>query len=114
MSFSFSSIGHFFAAMASDIVHGARAAGSVLAKVEKAEPTVEAITGLVFPQAVELERGAFAILGLAASAVQSAGDAASANGVNVTLDAALVADIKAIIPALEQYAKSIGASKPAK
>lgn len=41
------------------------------------------------------------------------GDAAAANGINIALDAQLVADIKALIPAIEQYARSVGVSKPA-
>jgi len=111
--FSFKSIGHFFAAMANDIVKGARAVGNAMAKASAAEPEIEAITGLLFPQAVELERGAFSLLGLAAHAVSATGAAAGANGLNITLDAQLVADIKALIPAIEQYAKSAGVQKPA-
>ena len=111
--FSFKNIGHFFATMASDIVKGARAVGTVMAKAGSAETTVEAITALLFPQAVELERGAFALLGLAAQAVNATGAAAGANGLNLTLDAQLVADIKALIPAIEQYAQSAGIQKPA-
>ena len=38
---------------------------------------------------------------------------AAAKGVNIALDAQLVADIKALIPAIEQYAKSVGLAKPA-
>jgi hypothetical protein len=114
MSFGFKNIGHFFATVAGDIVKGARAVGSVMVRVGKAEPEVEAITSLFFPQAVALERGAFALLGMAAHVVSEAGDAAAANGLNITLDAQLVADIKALIPAIEQYAKSVGATKPAK
>jgi len=60
-----------------------------------------------------LERGAFALLGKAAQAVHEPGDAASANGVNVALDAQFVADLKALIQAIEQYAKSAGIPKPA-
>ncbi len=112
MSFGFKNIGHFFATVAGDIVKGARAVASVMLKVGKAEPEVEAISSLLFPQAVALERGAFALLGLAAQAVQEAGDAASANGINIALDAQLVADIKALIQAIEQYAKSSGVNKP--
>jgi trimeric autotransporter adhesin len=41
------------------------------------------------------------------------GDVASANGVNVVLDAQFVADLKALIQAIEQYAKSAGIPKPA-
>jgi hypothetical protein len=41
------------------------------------------------------------------------GDVASANGINVVLDAQFVADLKALIQAIEQYAKSTGIPKPA-
>lgn len=39
-------------------------------------------------------------------------DAAAANGINLSLDAQVVANIKALIQAIEQYAKSAGVSKP--
>ena len=41
------------------------------------------------------------------------GAVASANGINVVLDAQFVADLKALIQAIEQYAKSAGIPKPA-
>jgi hypothetical protein len=94
-------------------VKGARAVANVMQKAGKAEPEIEALSSLFFPQAVELERGAFALLGLAAQAVNDAGGAAGANGINITLDQQLIADIKALIDAIEQYAKSAGLSKPA-
>jgi hypothetical protein len=112
MAFGFKNIGHFFATVAGDIVKGARAVASVMVKAGKAEPEVEAISALFFPQAVALERGAFALLGLAAQAVSEAGDAAAANGLNITLDQQLIADIKALIQAIEQYAKAVGMMKP--
>jgi hypothetical protein len=111
--FGFKNVGHFFATVAGDIVKGARAVGGVLRKVQKAEPEIELLTGLIFPQAVELERGAFALLGRAAQTVSEAGAVASANGINVVLDAQFVADLKTLIQAIEQYAKSAGIPKPA-
>jgi hypothetical protein len=63
MSFGFKNIGHFFATVAGDIVKGARAVTGVMLKAQKAEAEIEAISSLFFPQAVELERGAFALLG---------------------------------------------------
>jgi hypothetical protein len=45
--------------------------------------------------------------------VSEAGDAAAQNGINITLDQQLIADIKALIVAIEQYAKSAGLQKPA-
>ncbi len=95
--FGFKNIGHFFATVAGDIVKGARAVASVMLKAQKAEPEIEAISSLFFPQAVELERGAFALLGMAAQAVTEAGDAAAAKGINIVLDQQLIADIKALI-----------------
>lgn len=111
--FSFKNIGHFFATVAGEVVKGARAVAGAMAKAQKAEPEIEAITALLFPQAVELERGAFALLGMAAQAVTEAGDAAEANGLNIALDKQLVADIKALIAAIDQYAKTAGMAKPA-
>ena len=110
--FSFKNIGHFFATVAGDVVKGARAVAGAMAKAQKAEPEIEALTALFFPQAVELERGAFALLGMAAQAVTEAGDSAEANGLNIALDKQLVADIKALIGAIEQYAKTAGMAKP--
>jgi len=111
--FSFKNVGHFFATAAADIVKGARAVASVMLKVEKAEPEIVALSGLFFPHAVELERGAFALLGMAAQAVTEAGDAAAANGINLVLDQQLIADIKALVKAIDEYAKSAGLTKPA-
>jgi len=113
MSFGFKNIGHFFATVAGDIVKGARAVASVMLKAQKAEPEIEAISSLFFPQAVELERGAFALLGMAAQAVKETGDAAAANGINIVLDQQLIADIKLLIDAIEKYAKTAGLTKPA-
>jgi len=113
MSFGFRNIGHFFATVAGDIVKGARVVAGVMLKAQKAEPEIEAISSLFFPQAVELERGAFALLGMAAQAVKEAGAAAEANGINLVLDQQLIADIKLLIEAIEQYAKTAGLAKPA-
>jgi hypothetical protein len=54
------------------------------------------------------------LLGMAAQAVGETGDAVAANGVNIALDAQLVADIKGLIAAIEKYAQTAGATKPAK
>ena len=113
MSFGFKNIGHFFATVAGDIVKGARVVGSVMLKAGKAEPEIEAMSALFFPQAVALERGAFALLGLAAQAVKEAGDVAESRGLNIVLDQQLITDIKGLIVAIEEYAKSAGLQKPA-
>jgi len=59
------------------------------------------VTALVDPQEANIERAGFAVLGVVIKAIEDAGAAAGANGLNVTLDAQLVADIKAIAPAVK-------------
>ena len=77
-------------------------------KAVKADmPTVEAITALVSPQAANVERVGEAILGLAIKVVGDAEAAGGAGGLKVDLDAALVADIKAILPAIKDALKAI-------
>ena len=51
---------------------------------------------------------------MAAQAVGEMGDAVTANGLNITLDAQLVADIKGLIAAIEKYAQTAGVTKPGK
>ena len=60
------------------------------------ESTIESVTSLISPRAANIERAGFAVLGVVINALDAAGAAAGANGLNVTLDAQLVADIKAI------------------
>src|SRR5260370_38952797 len=100
MGFGFKNIGHFFSVVAQDIVKGARTAAIVLQQLQKAAPEVEGITGLIYPQAVELERGAFVLLGVAAHALQKAGDAAAADGVDRQTRSGAANRIQAMTPAI--------------
>ena len=59
------------------------------------------MTALVDPQEANIERAGFAVLRVVIKAIEDAGAAAGANGLNVTLDAQLVSDIKAIAPAVK-------------
>ena len=72
-----------------------------LVKEQSSATTIEGVTALIAPAAVNIERAAYAGLGVLIKAIEDAGAAAVAGGVNVTLDAALVADIKAIIPTVK-------------
>ena len=54
------------------------------------------MTALVNPQAANIERVGFAVLGVVIKAIDDAGAAAGASGLNISLDAQLVADIKSI------------------
>ena len=100
MSALISSIEHALATAASDTVKVAKFVETkVLPALKTAQaeaPTIEAVTALVSPQAADIERMGFAVLGVVIKAIDDAGTAAGANGLNVTLDAQLVADIKSI------------------
>ena len=63
--------------------------------------TIEAVTSLVSPQAANIERVGFAVLGVVIKAIDDAGTAVTANGLNVTLDTQLIADIKSIASAVK-------------
>jgi hypothetical protein len=100
---------------AADVVKSAKfIAEKVLPVLEKASAnasTVEAITSLVSPQAANVESAGFAVLGVVIKAIEDAGTAAGAGGLNVSLDATLVADIKSIIPAVKSAAPATPAVK---
>ena len=113
MSFSFQNVGHFFASVAHDFVKGAALIGVLGDKAKIIEPELEALTGIVLPAAAPLVRGAFAVFGIAAHAVSASGAAAHEGGMNVQLDADVVASIRQLIPMLEAYAKKNGIQKPA-
>jgi hypothetical protein len=103
MSALITSVEHALAVAAQDVVKTAKfVETSVLPSLKTAqanEATIESITSLVSPQAANIERAGFAVLGVVINALDAAGAAAGANGLNVTLDAQLVADIKAIASA---------------
>ncbi len=106
--FLLTSIEHAFATAASDVVKMAKYVEAkvlpALQKVEADAPTIEAITSLISPQAANIERVGFAILGSAIKAIQDAEAAGNAGGVNIALDATVVADIKSIIPTIKAQA----------
>ena len=103
MSALISSFEHALAVAASDTVKAAKfvevSVLPVLKKAQADQSTIESITELVSPQAANIERAGFAVLGVIIKALDDANAAASASGLSVTLDAQLVADIKAIAPA---------------
>lgn len=102
----------FFATAAKDLVKMGRVVRGAFEKVGADAPklvkdvaadlpTIEAITNLVAPGAGVLEATAFNVFGVIAAAVESAGDAAQANGLSIALDNALIADVKAAIAAVK-------------
>lgn len=107
---------HAYAAAASEAVTIARYVKATvlpaLIRAQGSEQTIEAITNLVSPEAANIERTAFALLGVAIKSIEDAGAAAGAGGVNVSLDAQLVADLKSVLPAIKAHAAQ-GANAPA-
>jgi len=104
---------HAIASVAHDIVKVARAVVPVLQKVQGQEATVEALTSLVDPNAVNIERAAFAVLGKVSVAITDAGNAVAANGINVQLDAQEIADLKDIAAYLQAATKNSGVATAA-
>ena len=100
MSALITRVEHALGVAASDTVKAAkfveRSVLPVLKKAQADQSTIEAVTSLFRPQAANIERAGFAVLGVVINALDAAGVAAGANGLNVTLDAQLLADIKAI------------------
>lgn len=86
---------------------------AIQAEIQKVAPTVEAISNLIVPGSGAFEAHLIDVWSVAASAVDAAGTAAVANGVNVTLDTALVNAIKGFIPAVKaQMSTSAGSTPP--
>jgi hypothetical protein len=109
----FQKVEHAIASVAHDIVKVARAVVPVLQKVQGQEATVETLTSLVDPNAVNIERAAFAVLGKICVAITDAGNAVAANGINVQLDAQEITDLKQIAAYLQQVTKSTVTATPA-
>jgi hypothetical protein len=99
MSALINSVEYALATAASDTVKVAKfvetSALPVLKKAQADQTTIEAVTSLVSPQAANIERAGFAVLGVVIKAIDNAGTAVGSNFLNVTLDAQLIADIKA-------------------
>jgi hypothetical protein len=96
MGFGFRNIEHAFASIAKDTVKTATLFSAIASRVEKAAPEVEALTEMVYPPAVLIERAAFGLLGMAANASTSIGDAAKADGLNLTLDQQAIKELQQI------------------
>ena len=97
---------------ASWVVHEAQTVKNIIAKVQtemplvdaeikKIAPTAEAIAALIAPGSAGFMQHVVDVWSTAASVIDSADQAALANGVSVPLDAALVAKIKSFIPTVK-------------
>ncbi len=109
--FAFSSVQHFFASALGDLQKACAFIEKAGTVVDANAGTVEAISGLIpgfGSQAVLLERAAFSALGLVVAAVHSAGGAASANGLNVSLDEATVQAFEQLIAGCRSDLETMG------
>jgi len=91
-------------AVKNEILKIAGEAPAVMADLQKAAPTVEGITNLVLgPGATAIETVAMDVFGVVAKAIEDAGSAATNNGLSLSLDAQIVADVQAILPTVKKF-----------
>jgi hypothetical protein len=92
--------------IAKDVKAGLEAAGEDAIKLasflEANSSKITALASLAGPQAAAVTTTGISLVNLAITAVKDAGASAAANGVNVKLDSAAVADVKAVIAAIEK------------
>jgi hypothetical protein len=115
MAFTWQSAGHAFASLFKDVVTVSKKVVSALGGIQNEETLIESLTSLVSPQAAAVEQIAFGALGELVAAVQATETAAGANGVNVSFDASVVAEVRALIKdfpeILTQVEAAFGKSK---
>jgi hypothetical protein len=91
----------------SAVLKAAEEAPTVVADVQKDAPEVEALVELAFPGAAAIEQAALDAFEVIADAVEAAGPTAAANGLSVSLDQTLIADIQKVLPALKAFAAKV-------
>ena len=115
MAFTWQSAGHAFASLFKDVVTVSKKVIIALGGLQDEEKVIESLTSLVSPQAAAVEQIAFGALGELLAAVQATETAAGANGVNVSFDASVVAEVRALIKdfpeILTQVEAAFGKSK---
>ena len=90
------------------------ASDAVAVELQKVAPTLEAISNIALPGSGTFEQHLLDVWSVVAAAVHTAGDAAKGNAVNVQIDAELAAEIKAILPAVQQFLHPQAGPAPAK
>jgi hypothetical protein len=74
----------------------------VAAFLEQNSTEINALAALAGPGASKATAVGLSLLNTAITAVKGAGDAGSANGLSVSFDSAAIADVKAVIAAIEK------------
>jgi hypothetical protein len=115
MTFTWQSAGHAFASLFKDVVTVSKKVVSALGGIENEAQLIESLTSLVSPQAAAVEQIAFGALGELVAAVQATETSAGANGINVSFDASVIAEVKKLITdfpeILTQVEAAFGKSK---
>jgi hypothetical protein len=92
--------------IAKDIRDGIEAAGTDAVKLatfmQNNQAKIVALASLAGPEAAVVTTTGTGLLNLAIAAVKGAGGAASSNGVSVSLDSAAIAEVQAVITAIEK------------
>lgn len=110
MAFTWQSAGHAFASLFKDVVTISKKVSTALGGVQGEATLVESLTDLVSPQAGAVEQIAFGALGELVAAVNATETAASANGINVSFDASVVAEVKKLITDFPQVITQVEAA----
>jgi len=97
MGFTWQSPAHAFASLLKGVVTVSKKVATALQDVEDEAPKIEAVTSLISPQVGAIEQIAFGALGTLIAAVHSGGEAAGANGLNVSFDESVIAEVKELI-----------------
>jgi methyl-accepting chemotaxis protein len=115
MAFTWHSAGHAFASLLREVVSVSKKVTATLRGLQENEKLIESLTSLVSPQAAAIEQIAFGALGELVAAVQATEAATAANGVNVSFDASVVAEVRKLMVAfpdvLNQVEAIFGKSK---
>jgi hypothetical protein len=110
MAFTWHSAGHAFASLFKDVVTVSKKVVTALGALQNEEKLIESLTTLVSPQAAAVEQIAFGALGELVAAVQAVEAAAADNGVNITFDASVVAEVKKLIADFPQIVAQVEAA----
>ncbi len=110
MAFTWQSTGHAFASLFKDVVTVSKKVVTAIGGLQGEATVIESLTSLVSPQAAAVEQIAFGALGELVAAVQATETAASANGVNITFDASVVAEVKKLLTEFPQVVAQVEAA----
>jgi hypothetical protein len=110
MAFTWQSAGHAFASLLKDVVTVSQNVVTVMSGLENEASLIEALTSLVSPQAAAVEQIAFGALGELIAAVQALDTAAAANGISVSFDASVVAEVLKLLTDFPQIVAQVEAA----